>query len=240
MWEQRPRRDLSLALTLTLLFSACAETSPPAQSQAARPPATPAAQRAGEPVSAAEIAARLAAGRAAALVGDNKGAHAQVEAIEDDLRRSIKIADPARLIDREAARMAARSVTAVRSAVWIDNANLLVLVDNEAARAEATIDTICRALEPLGDTLAVVINLQNATALSGDELATLSRNCQLAPGDRAFLQPNRQVDVVSPDLRAQFQAQQSEATNDPERQRRAEEAARVIERTTLQVGEGEQ
>ena len=71
-----------------------------------------------------------------------------------------------------------------------------------------TIDYICVALEPLGDTLAVVINLQNAAARNGDELEILSRNCQLAPGDHALFQAKRQVDVVAPELRAQHRATQ--------------------------------
>jgi hypothetical protein len=72
----------------------------------------------------------------------------------------------------------------------------------------AMIDRVCVALEPLGDTLAVVVNLQDATAKNGDEAMTLSRNCQLPEGQRAFLQAKRQVDVVSPELRAQFKDQQ--------------------------------
>jgi hypothetical protein len=49
----------------------------------------------------------------------------------------------------------------------------------------AMIDRVCVALEPLGDTLAVVVNLQDATAKNGDEAITLSRNCQLPEGQNA-------------------------------------------------------
>lgn len=60
----------------------------------------------------------------------------------------------------------------------------------------------------MGDTLAVVVNLQDATAANSDAAATLSRNCQLPEGQPAALQPNRQIDVVDPATRAAFKAQQ--------------------------------
>jgi hypothetical protein len=51
--------------------------------------------------------------------------------------------------------------------------------------------------------MGVVVNLQSAAARTGEELEILSRNCQLAPGDRAFMQRKRQLDVVSAEVRAQ-------------------------------------
>jgi hypothetical protein len=64
-------------------------------------------------------------------------------------------------------------------------------------------------LDPLGDTLGVVVNVQSGAATTGDDLEILSRNCQLEGGDRAFLQNNRQVDVLSPAIRAQHKANQT-------------------------------
>ena len=92
----------------------------------------------------------------------------------------------------------------------MDNTNLLAIVSRNDARSYATIDAICMELEPLGDTLGVVINLQGGAAISGSELQILSRNCQLAPGDRALLQTKRQLDVVSPEIRAQHRANNPE------------------------------
>jgi dUTP pyrophosphatase len=107
--------------------------------------------------------------------------------MQEDFRRSIKLPDPARRIDHEAARWAARQVPGVRSVVWVDQENLLAMVDRNDLRSQQTIDDICMQLEPLGDTLGVVVNLQSAVARTGDELEILSRNCQLAPGGRAVL-----------------------------------------------------
>ena len=139
-------------------------------------------------------------------------------------------------MDRESARTAVRSVDGVRSVAWIDRENLLVIVDRNKARSYATIDAICLELEPLGDTLGVVVNLQSGAANSGDELEILSRNCQLAPGERAFLQRSRQVDVISPKVRAQYRAN-SEATraDAARRQKEAEESRRIIEASTPEI-----
>ena len=52
------------------------------------------------------------------------------------------------------------------------------------------------------------MNLEDVTATNGDAAMTLSRNCQLPEGERAFLQAKRQVDVVAPELRRTFKTQQ--------------------------------
>ena len=94
-------------------------------------------------------------------------------------------------------------------------------------RNQATIDAVCIALEPLGDTLAVVVHLQSAAARTGDELEVLSRNCQLAPGDRALFQQDRQLDVIPPEIRARHQAEKVrlEAKAGSQRQSKADEEA---------------
>lgn len=181
---------------------ACAPATSPEPTPASRPP------QAGQPLDPAETAVRMAALQGAAVAGDQDAVRRNFEAMHGDLMRATKIPDATRRIDPEAARTAARAVLGVRSVAWIDRENLLALVDGPAYRTQPTLDTICLQLEPLGDTLAVVVNLQDATARSGDALEVLSRNCQLATGDWAFMQRNRQVDVVAPAIRAQYRANQ--------------------------------
>lgn len=153
----------------------------------------------------------MAAANLAAATGNQEAYARQVEAISDDIRRSIKLADPARAVDRESARQAARTVSGVRSVVWLDAHNLFAIVEENHQRSYPQIDAICLELEPLGDTLGVVVNLQSGAARTGDELEILSRNCQLAPGDRAFLQPHRKIDVIDPEIRRQHRANQQRA-----------------------------
>jgi hypothetical protein len=105
--------------------------------------------------------------------------------------------------------MAAKSVPGVRTALWLDHDNFVVMVDGNQYRSMAMIDQVCVALEPLGDTLAVVVNVQDVTAQHADGATTLSRNGQLAEGQHAFFQRKRQVDVISSELRAQFKGQQA-------------------------------
>ena len=192
-------------------------------------------QQTGQPLSPAETAARLVAIRGAALTGDQEAVRENLEAFNEDFRKAIKLADPSRAVDREGARQAARRVEAVRSVAWIDRENLFVIVDSNEARSYQTIDRICLELESLGDTLGVVVNLQSGAATNGDELAILSRNCQLAPGERAFLSRARQVDVVDPTIRAQHRANQGLAEQDAEDLERQRESMRVLEASTPSV-----
>jgi hypothetical protein len=57
------------------------------------------------------------------------------------------------------------------------------------------IETICRALEPLGDTVPLMVNLREFGERSMDEAMTLSRSCQL-PREQ-LMQTGRQTDVVA-------------------------------------------
>lgn len=190
-------------LAIALAVSTGCTQEPPTES--ARP------AQAGQPINAAQTAVRMAALRASAVVGDQQGVERQLNAMHSDMMRSMKVPDASRAIDKEAARTAARQVGGVRSVVWVDNLNLLAIVERNDLRSYQTIDDICLKLEPLGDTLAVVVNLQSGAARNSDELEVLSRNCQLAPGDRAFLQRPRQLDVVDPQIRRQHRANQSSA-----------------------------
>jgi len=164
--------------------------------------------RAGQPLNPYVAAAHVVAARADVALGDARGAKKHVDAIAHDIARSARVIDVSRPIDHEAARAAVRPLAGVRSAIWLDNANLAIMVDGARYRTMAMIDTVCGALDPLGDTLAVVIHVQDATATNADGAMTLSRNCQLPEGERALFQAKRKVDVVSPELRSGFKAQQ--------------------------------
>lgn len=161
-------------------------------------------QQTGQPVNPFEIAGHIAGARVAAATGNQQAAAGHVEAIASSVTRSARMYDPHRPIDREAARQAIRPIPGVRSAIWLDRTNFVVMVDGANLHNTDMIDTVCLALEPLGDTLAVVVNLQNVTATTRDGAHTLSRNCQLAEGQRAFMQPKREVDLVSRELRERF------------------------------------
>ena len=169
-------------------------------------PDGPRPQQAGQPMDPARVAAHMLGARAAAVTGDQAGVQRSVDALSEDVRRAMKLADASRPIDHEAARALARALPGVRSANWMDRHNLLVRVDGAGWRTQATIDALCVALEPLGDTLAVVVNLQDADPTTRDGMDTLSRNCQLAPGDHALMQRPRTVDALDPALRARHRA----------------------------------
>jgi len=170
--------------------------------QATTPP------RAGEPLDPYVAAAHVVAARADAVLGDTRGAKQHVDAVAHDVARSARIIDVSRPIDHEAARAVVRPLAGVRSAIWLDQANFAIMVDGARYRTVAMIDTVCKALDPLGDTLAVVVHVQDASATNADGATALSRNCQLPEGERALFQKKRNVDVVSPELRADFKAQQ--------------------------------
>ena len=213
---------LGIVLMATCMLGACTKRVEPVE----RKP-----EQAGQALDPAKVAARMAATHAAAITGDQQAVQASMHALNEDFRKSIKLADPARRVDREAARNAAKRVEGVRSVAWVDQTNLLAIVSRNDARSYRTIDAICLELEPLGDTLGVVVNLQSGAALNGDDLAILSRNCQLAPGDRALLQRARQLDSVDPTLRAQHRVNNPDvsATELAEWKRRNAESMRILE-----------
>ena len=215
-------RIMAAAAMAFFLLAACTRSVEPSQ----RKP-----EQAGQPMDPVKVAARIAATRAAAMTGDQKAVQANMEALNEDFRKSIKLADPARRVDRESARAAAKRVGGVRSVAWVDNTNLLAIVSRNDARSYATIDAICMELEPLGDTLGVVVNLQSGAAISGSELQILSRNCQLAPGENAFLQRKRQIDVVPSEIRAQHRANNpdTQEVDLAEWQRKNAESIRILE-----------
>lgn len=207
-----------------LLLAACSrnvEKASTGPSQEQRRP-----QQAGQPLDPVTTAERLLLMRGAAVVGDQETATRQFEAMHGDMMRAMRVPDSGRRIDPETARMAVRALNGVRSANWVDRGNLLVRVDGASFRTQRMIDDVCIALEPLGDTLAVVVNLQNAAAANHDEMATLSRNCQLPSGEHAFMQRERQMDVVPEQVRAQHRANNADSARrgGPDPDQRARDA----------------
>lgn len=87
-----------------------------------------------------------------------------VRAIADDITRSARIPDVSRSFCHETARAAVRPLPSVRSTFWLDAAYLVVMVGDAQRRSMDMIDQVCLALEPLGDTLATVVNVQDVTA----------------------------------------------------------------------------
>ena len=202
---------MAAAMLVAGMIAGC--SAPQAEAPEARRP-----QQAGQPMDPVRTASHMAGAHIAALAGDQQAVERNMHAMSEDLRRAMKLADAGRPIDREAARGIARAMSGVRSANWIDRHNLLVRVDGASLRSQQIIDELCVRLEPLGDTLAVVVHLQNAAAWNHDEMDTLSRNCQLAPGDNAFMQRPRMVDALDPAIRAQQRAYREHANAQPVRQ----------------------
>jgi hypothetical protein len=192
-----------LAGAVAFCVAACQQHAPGKVAGKPRP------QQAGQPMNPYAMAGHVAGARAAILMGNTRAAEKHINAIERDITRSARMPDVQRPIDHEAARTAVRPLTGVRSVIWLDAANLIVMVDGQRYRSMDMIDQVCLALEPLGDTLAVVVNVQDVDAKNGDEAMTLSRNCQLPEGQRTFMQAKRQVDVVSPEVRARFRKMQA-------------------------------
>jgi hypothetical protein len=203
-------RTVATATLAACLLTACT-AQPPAQ------PAQPRPQQAGQPVDPLKTAGHITAARLSALTGDQAGVQRNLNAMSDDMRRAMKLPDTNRPIDRETARAIARALPGVRSANWLDRHNLMVRVEGAHLRTAQTIDTLCWQLEPHGDTLAVVVHLQNATPRNRDEMDTLSRNCQLAQGDQSLFVRQHQVDVLDPALRAQHHANAEQLKQQPRR-----------------------
>ena len=211
-------RNVSIALACSLLIAGCSD--PHTEQPEQRRP-----QQAGQPMDPVRTAGHIAGARMSALAGDQQGVQRSINAMSEDMRRAMKLADASRPIDREAARAIARATPGVRSANWIDRSNLLVRVDGAHLRSQQTIDELCIRLEPLGDTLAVVVHLQDAAPATHEGMDTLSRNCQLAEGDHALMQRNRTVDALDPAIRAQQRAYNEHVRNQPTREQGAGDRA---------------
>lgn len=81
-----------------------------------------------------------------------------------------------RRLDREAARAAVRPLGGVRDAFWLDDNDLVVVVERGRAGSGEMIATVCAAIEPLGDNSSIVVDLQEATSRKAGE-AIVSGAC---------------------------------------------------------------
>lgn len=159
--------NVTAAIAAGLLIAGCSPKQPEEPTQG-RP------QQAGPPMDPVRTASHMAGARMAAVMGDQAGVQRNIEAMSEDMRRAMKMPDPSRPINQEAARGIARAMPGVRSANWIDRTNLLVRVEGAYFRNEQTIDELCYRLEPLGDTLAVVVHVQDAAPTMHYGMDTLS------------------------------------------------------------------
>lgn len=133
------------------------------------------------------VARHMGAIRAATAAGDDTAMRAGVDAMNTASRQAMRLVDPGRAVDREAARAAVQQLPGVRAAGWIDRTRLLVVTARDDAGAEAMIETVCLRLEPLGDTVGVVVSVQDAAA--GGRPRETSRGCRSAPWEQADPQP---------------------------------------------------
>ncbi len=154
----------------------------------------PRPQQTGQPVNPVKLAAHLRAARVPAVSGKSRAGEEHITVVATEPRRF--------------ARAAVRAIDGARTSLWLDRENLVVMVGGKRHRSMETIDRVYVAIEPLGDTLVVIVNEQDITAKNGDEAETLSRHCQLPEGERAFLQKRREVDVVAPEVGAQLKRMQ--------------------------------
>ncbi len=83
------------------------------------------------PPTAYDLAGHLVAAEAAALVGANETSRARVNAYAHDVARAMRLPDATRPIDHKSARTAVHPLTGVRSAIWLDRANLAVMVNGQ-------------------------------------------------------------------------------------------------------------
>lgn len=157
--------------------------------------------REAHPVATSQIPNPVAA-TAQALAADALDAQAR------NTYKTMHLPDFRRPVDHEAARAALRNLPGVGTTTWIDSQNLLVLVSGQELRTNRMIDDVCMALDPLGDTMGVVVNVQDVMAKTSEGADVLSRNCKLQGDERAMFQAKRQVNVLDPALRAAMKAQQ--------------------------------
>jgi len=159
------------------------------------------------------VAKHVTAAHAAALMGDQTAAAQNLQGMTRDMLHDAHIPDASRPINREAARAAVQPLAGVRSVVWIDHDNLLVMVGGAQYRNTAMVDRACDALAPLGDTMGVVVNVQDVTATTSEGADAVSRNCQLPEGQRAFMQWRRRIEALDPVTRRTFEAQQGPSSH---------------------------
>lgn len=198
----RATRGVLVVVAMALMLAGCQSHSENAESHASA--------HDGQRTAVASAAEHVAGARWAAVTGDQKGEQRNVDALSKGILRDAHIPDPSRPMPHEAARARIERISGVRSVVWIDHDNLLVLVDGPRLRTMAMVDSVCDVIAPLGDTLGVVVNVQDVTATTSAGADAVSRDCQLPAGQRAFLEGHRQIEALDPKIRSAFEAQQGQ------------------------------
>jgi hypothetical protein len=186
-----------------------------------------------EPLSPVRVVARMAAMEAASATGNRDETRRQMAGFQDEIRQAMRLPNPSQRIDPESARSVVKAMPGVHSVAWLDRDNLLVIVGDNALRSQKTIDAICLRLEPLGDTLGVIVNLKTRAARRPEERGTLSRNCQLAPGEVALFQKKRKDYDPPPEVVAAFRASQKPQSDEDRKAQR--EAQRILEASTPEM-----
>ena len=146
MQRHRARRGYSICelTAFAALGTAACEQPADKTAQASHP------QQAGQPVNPCAVAGHIAAAREGLVLGDSRGPEGHVKAVADDLTRSMRIADASRPNDHEAARAAVRPLAGVRTSLWLDRENFIVMVGDQKHRSMAMIDQICAARRHAG------------------------------------------------------------------------------------------
>ena len=125
--------NVAAATAACLLIAGC--SAPQAEEPAQRRP-----QQAGQPMDPLRTAGHLAVARLSALAGDQQGVQRSMDAMSEDLRRAMKLADASRPIDREAARAVARALQGQ------GHVHIPRMLDDAARTAQQAADGLMRLL----------------------------------------------------------------------------------------------
>ncbi len=122
-------------------------------------------------------AAQLDRIRAGTRRGDRVAVQAGVDALADDVRQSMRLAERGSMVHREAARARVQAMPGVRAVGWIDRSHLLVVVARAGLRVPPMLDGVCAALRASGDPEGVVVHLQSGEAGRATRAGLLSADC---------------------------------------------------------------
>ncbi len=244
----------AISLTMSALLAGCTQSSAPS----VPPPAQPV--QAVQQVDAVDSSTQTTA---VDTTADRASIEADFKAMNDGFRKSIKLADPTRVVDRESARAAAALVDGVSVLTWVGNEKLLAIVSRNDARSVMTINAICSQLEPIGDTQGIVVSVQIAAKSSGQR-DVLSRDCQPRNTVSAVIAPDVQAEpmptvvepvippavmpatssttsstvasaVPAPKRQSKTADKHSTSAEDAELKRKQQESIRILEDTTPEM-----
>jgi hypothetical protein len=125
----------------------------------------------------ARTAAQLERIRTGTRAGDQVSVQAGVDALAEDVRRSMRLAERGSMVHREAARARVQAMPGVRAVGWIDRTHLLVVVARDDLHVPPMIDGVCAALRASGDPAGLVVHLQSGQAVRATRAGLLSREC---------------------------------------------------------------